>query len=175
MFLKKVYRYNKWLCGAMLFFVAGQLFVFYRAGMVFSPWYNYGMYSEVIKPQKEYALYNVYADGKIMAGNDYPPQQWDRIHFNLTQADAAACNSNFYEKEISRLFHKFHLPLAAKHYYTNNLFTPEAIKQQYAIRLAKDFNKQNVETKAMLYEWNGNELVAKDSLKVINSNSFQCK
>ncbi|CAN5432207.1 hypothetical protein BH10BAC3_BH10BAC3_40310 [soil metagenome] len=159
----------------MLFFIAGQLFVFYRSGMVFSPWYNYGMYSEVIKPQKEYALYNVYDDGKIMAGNDYSPQQWDQIHFNLVQADAAACNSNFYEKEISRLFHKFHLPTPGIHYYTNNLFTTEAIKQQYSIRLAKDFDKQHIEIKPMLYQWNDNELVAKDSLKVINSNSFQCK
>ena len=159
----------------MLFFIAGQLFVFYRAGMVFSPWYNYGMYSAVIKPQKEYALYNVYADGKIMAGNEYTPQQWDRIHFNLVQADAAACNSNFYEKEINRLFNKFHLPTPGVHYYTNNLLTPEAIKQQYPIRLAKYFDKQHIEIKPMLYKWNGDMLVAKDSLKVINNSSFQCK
>ena len=56
MFLEKVYRYNKALFAGMLFFIVMQLFVFYKHGMVFSPWYNYGMYSEVIKPQKEYAV-----------------------------------------------------------------------------------------------------------------------
>ena len=175
MFLKKVYRYNKWLCGAMLFFIAGQLFVFYRAGMVFSPWYNYGMYSGVIKPEKEYGVYKVYADGKLLSGNEYSPQQWDRIHFTLSQVDAAACNQNFYQTQITRLFTKFHLPLPNENFYINTLYKPAEIKEQYSNRLAQDFKKQKVQIIPMLYEWNGNMLVVKDSLKAINSNSFQCK
>jgi hypothetical protein len=174
-FLKKVYRYNKWLCGAMLLFIAGQLFVFYRAGMVFSPWYNYGMYSDVIKPQKEYAIYKIYADGKLMAGNEYTPQQWDKIHFTLLQTDAATCNSMFYQNQISRLFIKFHLPVPAEHFYINTLYNPAEIRAQYPTRLAKYFGKQQVQIIPMLYEWDGNTLIEKDSLKVINTNSFQCK
>ena len=54
MFLKKLYRYNKLLFGGFIFFAVVQLFCFYKGGMVFSPWYNFGMYSEVVKVQKNF-------------------------------------------------------------------------------------------------------------------------
>jgi len=173
-FLKKVYRYNKWLCGGMLFFTVMQLFVFYRSGMVFSPWYNYGMYSEVIRPEKEYAIYKVYADGELMTGDQYSPQQWDNIHFKLVQADATACNANFYQKEISRLFKKFHLSIPAEHFFVNT-YSPSKIKQLYPNRLAYSFYKHYIEVYPLLYKWNGEMLIETDSLKAIDSNSFQCK
>lgn len=175
MFLKKAYRYNKWLCGGMLFFIAMQLFCFYKGGMVFSPWYNYGMYSEVIKPLPEYALYKVYADGELMAGDQYSPQQWDNIHYKLVQADATACNRNFYEKEISRLYKKFHLPLPDTSLYINTHRKPVAIRQLYPNRLAHSFSKHYIEVFPALYKWNGERLIETDSLKTISSNSFQCK
>jgi hypothetical protein len=175
MFLKKVYRYNKWMFGGMLFFILMQLFVFYKAGMVFSPWYNYGMYSEVIKPLEKYELYKVYADGELMAGDQYSPQQWDNVHYTLLQADATLCNQNFYEKEISRLFNKFHLPVPAKHFYVNTRYGPKAIRQLYPNHLSRLFATHYVDLYPLLYKWDGNKLVETDSLKNISSNSFQCK
>jgi hypothetical protein len=175
MFLKKVYRYNKWLCGGMLFFIVMQLFVFYRSGMVFSPWFNYGMYSAVIKPEKEDEAYKVYAGNELLAGIDFTPQQWDRIHFTLLQADAASCNENFYDQQISRLFRKFHLVAPGKNKYINTLYSAAEIKEQYPARLANALGKQNIQAVALRYIWDGNSLVEKDSLRAINSQSFQCK
>ncbi len=175
MFLKKVYRYNKWICSGMLFFMMMQLLVFYRPGMVFSPWFNYGMYSGVIKPAKEYEAYKVFGDNEVLAGNDFTPQQWDRIHFTLIQSDASTCNGHFYDTQISRLFKKFHLPDPGKSFFINTMLDPDMIKLQYQLHLAKVLGKQHVQTIALRYEWDGNSLVEKDSLKAINSQSFQCK
>lgn len=175
MFLKKVYRYNKWLCGGMLFFTAMQLFVFARSGMVFSPWYNYGMYSEMINPLPQYELYKVYADGELVKGDEYSPAQWDNIHFKLLQADAAACNATFYNNEIRRLFKKFHLPIPPEQFFINTAFNPQTIRQQYPKRLGQAFNKNSVVVVPMRYEWTGQALIEKDSLQEISSSSFQCK
>ena len=49
MFLQKVYKHSKLLFLAMLGFIAGQLFINYKHGVVCSPFYHYGMYSEVMK------------------------------------------------------------------------------------------------------------------------------
>lgn len=175
MFLRKVYRYNKGLFAGMLFFIIMQLFVFYKHGMVFSPWYNYGMYSEVIKPQKEYAVYKVYADGKLLKGKDFSPQQWDDIHFALSQADAAACNEHFYESQIKRLFTKFHLPVAGKEHYINTLFDDAEIRALFEPHLAKKLHIKKVTIVPMLYQWNGSTLIETDSIGRIESNSVQCK
>jgi hypothetical protein len=175
MFLEKVYRYNKWLFAGMLFFIAMQLFVFYRRGMVFSPWYNYGMYSAVIKPQKQYAVYKVYADGKLLRGDNFSPQQWDAFHFVLEQADAASCNEHFYDTQVKRLFTKFHLPVPGKENFINTLFDDAEIRALYPPHLAKKLHAKKITFVPMLYEWNGNTLVEKDSLTQIESSSFQCK
>ena len=159
----------------MLFFIAIQLFVFSRRGMVFSPWFNYGMYSAVIKPQKEYAVYKVYADGKLLEGDDFTPQQWDAIHFVLSESEAAGCNEHFYDTQIKRLFTKFHLPVPRKEHYVNTLFDPNEIRALFAPHLAKKLHAKKVTIVPMLYQWNGTTLIEKDSLTQIESNSFQCK
>lgn len=175
MFLQRVYRYNKWMFTGMLFFIAMQLFVFYRHGMVFSPWFNYGMYSEVIKPESRYMVYKVYADGKLMKGGDYTPQQWDAIQYALTQADATTCNEHFYNTQIARILKKFHLPVPGKDIYVNTLFDAREIRALFASHIAKRFHAKKVTIAPMLYEWNGHSLIEKDSLTQIQSNSFQCK
>lgn len=175
MFLTRVYRYNKWLFAGMLFFIAMQLFVFYKQGMVISPWFNYGMYSEVIAPQKEYIVYKIYADGKLMQGADYSPQQWDAIHFALSQADATACNGNFYDKQISRLFKKAQLPVPDKDHYVNTLFNAEEIQALFASYLAKKFRAKQIKIIPMLYVWDGQSLIEKHPVINVQSNSFQCK
>ena len=175
MFLEKVYRYNKWLFAGMLFFTAMQLFVFYRRGMVFSPWFNYGMYSAVSPPEKEYAVYKIYADDRLLTGSGFSPQQWDALHFALAEADATACNENFYNTQIARLFTKFHLPVPAKDNYVNTLFDAEETRALFASHLAKKLGVKSVTIVPMLYTWNGRSLVEKNTIKTMPINSFQCR
>ncbi len=47
--------------------------------MVFSPFYHYGMYSEVMKPQQSYPIFGVIVDGEELNTKDFTPQQWDKI------------------------------------------------------------------------------------------------
>ncbi|MES2773729.1 MAG: hypothetical protein V4722_06070 [Bacteroidota bacterium] len=109
-FLKKVYRYSKPLGIGMLFFVLVQLFCFYKGGMVFSPWYNYGMFSERIEMKPQYPVNRV--DG--LRGKDYTPQTWDKIHYTLQQIQDQGKNDSLYENEVKRIFSKMHLPVAKK-------------------------------------------------------------
>ena len=66
--------------------------------MVFSPWYNYGMYSAVMKPDHNYVVTKVYADDELLTGSKFSPQTWDRIHYNLNLAVAVTCNEHFLRK-----------------------------------------------------------------------------
>lgn len=159
----------------MLFFIFMQLACFYKGGMVFSPWFNYGMYAAVIKPLPEYELYKVYSNGRVMAGNQYSPQQWDNIHNKLLQADATACNAHFYETEIQRLFKKFHLPEPGQKFYINTRFNPHEIKALYPVQIAKTFSSQVVQVVPLRYKWNGEAFIVQDTLKAIGSTSFLCK
>lgn len=60
-------------------FILCQLFINFKKGMVFSPFYHYGMYSEVMKPQQSYPIFAVIIDGKELKTKDFTPQQWDKI------------------------------------------------------------------------------------------------
>ena len=114
MYLTKLYRYNKWLFAAILFFVIMQLLVTYKRGMVISPWYNYGMYSEKIYPQKVYEVNN------SLTGPAWlyllSPQRDDEINVTLDNYRHLAKNDSLYENEITRLFAKVHLPVPSKKY-----------------------------------------------------------
>ena len=92
MFLKQVYHYNKWLFTGMLIFIIMQILVFYKGGMVFSPWYNYGMYSErmTIKPVYEITTING------LKGSDYSPIDWDKI--NIPVQNFFGLNKNLKRK-----------------------------------------------------------------------------
>lgn len=159
----------------IVFFIVIQLLCFYKKGMVFSPWYNYGMYSEVIQPQSNYTVTKVYADGKLLQGNQFSAQHWDKIQFNLQQAAAAKCNEHFYETQIKRLYQKFHLPAPGAAHFINTKYSPEQILANYHQHLAQWLGCSAVKSSQFVYNWDGNEFILKDSLSAIISTSFQCK
>ena len=63
----------------IIIFIAGQLFINYKRGLVFSPFYHYGMYSSIIKPATQYNIPEVFVDGERLAAKDFSPQEWDNI------------------------------------------------------------------------------------------------
>jgi hypothetical protein len=108
MYLSKLYRYNKWLFAAIVFFAAMQLLVTYKRGMVISPWYNYGMFSEKVIVKKKYTVNN--SLGRPVETYLISPQQDDRINVTLDNLLALNRNDSLYQQEIVRLFRKAHLP-----------------------------------------------------------------
>ncbi len=163
------------MCIAMLLFLLVQLFCFYKRGMVFSPWYNYGMYSEIIKPDSIYNINKVYADGALLQGNKYSPQEWDEIHFTLAQAAVAECNGNFYSTQIRRLFQKFHLSAPDSLLYVNTIADPRLTTPVYASWIKRSFNFHYIDIVPLRYTWNGNILSIKDTAATIITSSFLCK
>ena len=106
MFLKEVYWHSKWMFAGMLFFMLAQLAVNLKKGMVFSPFFHYGMYSA---PQQALRVYNVNVvtlNGDTLRSKNFSPQQWDKIHFTLQAIMASSCDSSFYTTQVERLYVK---------------------------------------------------------------------
>jgi hypothetical protein len=106
MFLKEVYRHSKRLFVGMLFFIALQLAINYKAGMVFAPFLHYGMYSWVQEPQRDYFVNLVLVNGDTLKGGDFSPQQWDKVHYTLDELLLTRCQESFYTSQIVRLYAK---------------------------------------------------------------------
>jgi len=151
MFIKKTYQYSKPLAIGMLFFTLVQLFCFYKGGMVFSPWYNYGMYSEriAIKP-----LYVVDAFPAI-EGNNFSPQKWDKVFVTLKGFRSLSQNDSLYKKEISRLFHKAHLPIPHNSNFLSNT-SSASVKNWFQNSMSLQFFSQQGDT--TLLSWDGEKL-----------------
>jgi hypothetical protein len=79
MYLKTLFNQNKFWFVVVIAFIACQLFINFRHGMVFSPFYHYGMYSDVMKPQQGYPVFGLVVDGEELKAKDFSPQRWDKI------------------------------------------------------------------------------------------------
>jgi hypothetical protein len=79
MYLKDLFRHNKAWFTVTLLFILCQLFINFKRGMVVSPFYHYGMYSEVMKPKENYPVFEITADGELLKTQDFSVQQWDKI------------------------------------------------------------------------------------------------
>lgn len=117
MFLKKVFQYNMWLFSGMLVFIILQLVCYYKQGMVFSPWYNYGMYSGKFYPQKKYEVYTVsykYGPGTRF----FFPYHDDKIFLALTQFQRQPQNNLFFDQSVKRIFNKININPSPIHFTT---------------------------------------------------------
>ena len=89
----------------MAAFIAGQLFVAYNHGMVFSPFYNYWMYASRFTKSDSLSVVEIYAEGKLLRGGDYKQQDWDKILLTYQYITHPEANQQLYS-EISRLTRK---------------------------------------------------------------------
>ncbi|HEX8332757.1 MAG TPA: hypothetical protein VF622_09040 [Segetibacter sp.] len=87
----------------MILFVIGQLFINYKRGMVISPFYHYGMYSEVIKPKPLYGVYEVRVNNELLQSTHFSPQKWDKIILPIKYFHSLDSMKSLYEKDVKRL------------------------------------------------------------------------
>lgn len=71
--------------------------------MVFSPFYHYGMYSQVMDPQTEYMVPEIVVDGKPLKGNDFTPWTWDKILQPVKYFTSIPASNALYKNEVTRL------------------------------------------------------------------------
>jgi hypothetical protein len=79
MYLKHLFHQSKFWFVVVIVFITCQLFINVKHGMVFSPFYHYGMYSEVMQPKDTYPIFGVTVNGEELKAKDFSPQQWDKI------------------------------------------------------------------------------------------------
>ena len=159
MFLLKVYRYNKWLFIGMLFFMLGQLVVNYKRGLVFSPWYHYGMFSAKVPVKDTYAVTLVKGANQL----PWAPEAWDRVYVTLWQYQNLNENDSIYQKEIKRLFAKAGLSEPDKKYYVQQV-SRRSFLNWYTAHLQRSnrFGSLKIELLPVKAIWNGNKLVQKN-------------
>ncbi|QEC69536.1 hypothetical protein FRZ67_20345 [Panacibacter ginsenosidivorans] len=133
----------------IIVFIAGQLFINYKRGVVFSPFYHYGMYSSVIKPEAHYNIPEVFVDGERLAAKDFSPQEWDNIMQPVIQFRfQQGWNNAIYQNEIQRF-----LPFADATKF-NNSITKEEFDQWYQLHLQNLLDKKINKVEVIISDYN---------------------
>lgn len=77
--------------------------------MVVSPFYHYGMYSEVMNVKTNYPVLEVEVNSHMLMAKDFSPQQWDKIVMPLNYYAGINKSNALYNTDIKRLISKFHV------------------------------------------------------------------
>ncbi len=106
MYLLKLYRQSKFWFIVVVLFAVIQLTLNIRRDASLSPFFHYGMYSEVIKPKKIYVVPEVIVNNKALQTKDFSTQRWDEIIQPVVLYDAQKeWNSKIYHQHIKSLLH----------------------------------------------------------------------
>ena len=109
MYLRQLQTHSRLLSALVIVFICGQLFVILIWGIVVTPFYNYGMFSEVIDVKNSYQIFEVEVNGKRLRGQDFSPQEWDKIMLPLQFYSGIKQSNELYKTDIKRLLDKMHL------------------------------------------------------------------
>jgi hypothetical protein len=112
MFLRELQTHNRLLSALVIIFICGQLFVILIWGIVSTPFYNYGMYSEKISIQKNYNVFEVELNGKRLEGKDFSASEWDKILVPLQFYASIKSSNQLYKLQIRRLLNKMHVSVS---------------------------------------------------------------
>ena len=106
MYLKRLCKHHKGWFLFVLLFAFGQLFIDYKRGVVFSPFFHYGMYSIKFYPQREYSVTAVYVNGERLHTTAFTPQQWDNISVPVDLfSSQEENNQSVWQANIRRMLH----------------------------------------------------------------------
>ena len=120
MYLRKIYQQHKGWFIFIMIFISAQLFINYKHGVVFSPFYHYGMYSSVINPQAYYGVTEIIVNGKMLQTKDFSPPEWDKIILPISMNNnQEEWNSSIYNNTIKRLLHIKDSSAYVNHYNTS--------------------------------------------------------
>jgi hypothetical protein len=169
MFLQEVYKHNKLLFVLMIVFIIGQLFINYKRGMVFSPFYHYGMYSEVMKEKNTYGVFEIEVNGKKLQAQNFTPQQWDKIVVPLSYYASINSKSNaLYFTDIKRLMQALHIPANEVNYIQG--CDSQRFTIWYQLYLTEILNEKvnTVEITYHVYQYKSGSLQPTDSILPIS-------
>lgn len=114
----------------IILFIAGQLFINYKRGVVLSPFFHYGMYSEVIQPATSYNVLEIFVNGSRLQTKNFSPQEWDKITLPVDRFyHQQMWNSQLFKADIHRM-----LPFTDSGYFINTI-TEETFNNWYRQQL----------------------------------------
>lgn len=151
----------------MVLFIAGQLFINYKRGLVISPFYHFGMYSEVMKNTGSYQVVKVEQNGKILRGEDFSTQQWDEIMLPVQYYGGISKNNGLYETDIKRLLGKIGISANDKNFLQQCNY--EQFETRYKSYLPQ-ITKQPISSLKVYYRnyhYTAGELTATDSVTML--------
>ncbi len=155
MYLKELYYHHKFWFLFIVLFIISQLVINYKRGVVFSPFYHYGMFSEVIKPQKNYIVTEVFVNDTLLQTKDFTPYQWDKITLPVQMFySQQQWHSTLWQRDIHRLLH-----VTDSSKYLNSI-TEKSFNEWYKnyLQIILHQNINDVKIKFTDYEFDGNEL-----------------
>jgi|GEM_PF-1508945 len=110
MYFKQLIRYKPRYFLLVVLFVLVQIFINLKRGMVLTPFFHYGMYSQQMPPQKSYEVLEVWVDRKKLRGQDFLPWQWDKIMQPLVYFKNISANNLLYYSNVKRISAAVFLP-----------------------------------------------------------------
>lgn len=90
----------------MVVFVLLQLYINYKHGMVISPFYHYGMYSEPMPVEPAYQSYLITVNGQTLQGKNFTAQQWDKIYQPIIYYHNIDSSNRLYTQQVMRIMDK---------------------------------------------------------------------
>lgn len=79
MYLRKAWHYNKLFFTLVVLFIIGQAFVTYNRGMVFSPFFNFSMYSVAYPRVDTLEVLELYTEGRPLSPSQLSTRNWDKL------------------------------------------------------------------------------------------------
>ena len=163
MYLRQLRTHSPLLAALVILFICGQLFVILIWGIVITPFYNYGMYSESIQIKDKYEVYEIELNGKKLRGQDFSPQEWDKIILPLQFYRGIGESNTLYKTDIKRLMNKMHIKATdANFLQTCNYQQFENWYKHYVEYITKQ-KTHSLNIISSTYSYSGNNLIASPS------------
>ena len=164
MFLLKLLQHNILLFMAMVLFIIAQLFINYKRGIVVTPFYHYGMYSEEMNVENEYPVFEIMVNGQRLQAENYTPQQWDKIVVPLTYYSTINKSNTLYHTDIKRLMAKIHFSSIENNFLQqcdiNSFITWYRLYLQNMLKV----RVLGLDVKTHIYKYNSGHLIPTDSV-----------
>ena len=169
MYIRQAYQHSKWLAVIIVFFAAAQLFVNYKRGVVISPFYHYGMYSDRMLADSFYSVFEVDVDDSRLHGKNFTATEWDRILLPLQYFAGVRASNQLYKTDVARLLNKLHISAPEKAYVSGCNYQQFAAwyKQYLALLLQQHVERVNIAVRE--YQFTNGKLQATNKIVALSS------
>jgi hypothetical protein len=157
LYLPRAYKTDKPVFIFLILFLFAQLFIAFKRGMEVAPFFNYGMFSEKVKPRPVYPVLELYSGGERIEAAGYSLHTWDRLLGTYDFITDTGYNTQLYENEVKRIMKKAGWHPAKKNY----VMAAEEpyLKERWKLFAENLLNRKIDSFRINNYFWNGKQLL----------------